>query len=353
MRNANARPRLPRAAVPRKHRRGVLHRPRGPRERARREGQDRAAVQPCRRTRPARTFFEPTLRPQPGEVYQSRPYVSPDTNEWVVANSTPIRAAGQAKPAIVHFEITIESFSGEAAAVERPVRRRDRERAHRRRRSIDSRFKQRAGKPIPHKHPNGIHLHPAVPLGHPQDDASSPSPTRTPGRHTGRRRQARPHSRAWTSRPHNANRWIVAAVSPTAAAAWYESLGVSEIAILLGALLLIGFGVVTLRSSQRELKDAALRDSLTGMREPPQPDGGPRGAHATTRRPSARCCWRSSTSTASRRTTTRSAIRSATRCSCGSASNLSDGGQAGRAARIAWAETSSACSPRSRPAVRT
>ena len=35
--------------------------------------------------------------------------------------------------------------------------------------------------------------------------------------------------------------------------------------MLLGALLLLGFGAVTLRSSQRELKDAALRDSLTGM----------------------------------------------------------------------------------------
>ena len=35
--------------------------------------------------------------------------------------------------------------------------------------------------------------------------------------------------------------------------------------MLIGALLLLGFGVVTLRSSQRELKDAALRDSLTGM----------------------------------------------------------------------------------------
>ena len=65
--------------------------------------------------------------------------------------------------------------------------------------------------------------------------------------------------------PHNANRWIVAAVSPTAAAAWYESLGISEVAMLIGAFLLIGFGAVTLRSSHRELKDAALRDSLTGM----------------------------------------------------------------------------------------
>ena len=35
--------------------------------------------------------------------------------------------------------------------------------------------------------------------------------------------------------------------------------------MLIGALLLLGFGAVSLRSSQRELKDAALRDPLTGM----------------------------------------------------------------------------------------
>ena len=42
--------------------------------------------------------------------------MSPDTNEWVIANSTPIRSPGQANPAIVHFEITIESLRGRAAA---------------------------------------------------------------------------------------------------------------------------------------------------------------------------------------------------------------------------------------------
>jgi hypothetical protein len=57
-------------------------------------------------------FFRPTFVLRPGEVYQAPPYVSPDTGEWVISNSTPITG----RRAIVHFEITIESFRRQAAA---------------------------------------------------------------------------------------------------------------------------------------------------------------------------------------------------------------------------------------------
>ena len=212
----------------------------------------------------AASFFDPTFDLKPGEVYQSAPYVSPDTNEWVIANSTPIRAPGHAKPAIVHFEITIESLRGQAAA---SSERFDVAILNARTGDvvIDSRLKQRGGKPIRHKHPNGVHLHPAAPLGDPATIASTASRIRSDAAGTldvG----DKPAAFARVARqPHNANEWIVAAVSPTAAAAWYADLGVSEIAMLIGALLLLGFGAITLRSSQRELKDAALHDSLTGM----------------------------------------------------------------------------------------
>ncbi|MCP6675129.1 hypothetical protein NL520_27410, partial [Klebsiella pneumoniae] len=62
-------------------------------------------------------FFKPGFAVAPGEVYQAPPYLSPDTNEWVVANVTPVAVMG-AKPAIVHFEITLESFRQEAAESE-------------------------------------------------------------------------------------------------------------------------------------------------------------------------------------------------------------------------------------------
>jgi methyl-accepting chemotaxis protein len=62
-------------------------------------------------------FFRPTFALKPGQVYQARPYLSPDSNEWVVANSTPLAAPGRgASPALVHFEVSVESFRRQAAA---------------------------------------------------------------------------------------------------------------------------------------------------------------------------------------------------------------------------------------------
>src|SRR3954470_8280577 len=55
-------------------------------------------------------FFAPTFALDVGQTHQARPYISPDTNEWVVANATRIPPVKGHKGAIVHFEVTIESF---------------------------------------------------------------------------------------------------------------------------------------------------------------------------------------------------------------------------------------------------
>src|SRR4029453_17289213 len=54
-------------------------------------------------------FFAPSIAMKPGEVYQSAPYLSMDTNEWVIGNATPL-AVGGANVALVHFEVSLESF---------------------------------------------------------------------------------------------------------------------------------------------------------------------------------------------------------------------------------------------------
>lgn len=60
-------------------------------------------------------FFAPTFELPAGRVYQSAPYLSPDTSHWVVANSTPlVDAAGDAW-ALVHFEVTLSSFQPTAS----------------------------------------------------------------------------------------------------------------------------------------------------------------------------------------------------------------------------------------------
>ena len=62
-------------------------------------------------------FFTPTFALRPGEVYQAKPYVSPDTHTWVISNSTPLPGTGYPAKAIVHFEITLASFRDAAAAL--------------------------------------------------------------------------------------------------------------------------------------------------------------------------------------------------------------------------------------------
>jgi methyl-accepting chemotaxis protein len=61
-------------------------------------------------------FFAPTFALAPGAAYQARPYVSPDTGEWVISNSSPLPVVDGRSPALVHFEVSLESFRRQAAA---------------------------------------------------------------------------------------------------------------------------------------------------------------------------------------------------------------------------------------------
>ncbi len=76
-------------------------------------------------------FFAPTLSLGSGEVYQAPPYVSPDTHEWVISNSTRVRQPN-GHLLIVHFEVSLASFrplvipnstGGHVAVVERTTGR--------------------------------------------------------------------------------------------------------------------------------------------------------------------------------------------------------------------------------------
>ncbi len=53
-------------------------------------------------------FFKPTFQVNGGEVFQSSPYVSPDSDRWVVGNASPIVVAGK-KVAILHFETNLDA----------------------------------------------------------------------------------------------------------------------------------------------------------------------------------------------------------------------------------------------------
>jgi diguanylate cyclase (GGDEF)-like protein len=193
-------------------------------------------------------FFGPTFALRPGHVFQSRPYVSPDTHDWVVGNATPLAVGRAAAPAIVHYELSVESLrqdltAGDDAFVLRVID------ATSGRVLIDGRRPQRVG----------------AALGAPADHrfasfarrAKSTGVAEVGGRTSAYRRLKRIDG--------NANDWILVASSASPTPSWIAGLGVLPGAMLALALLMLPFSVLILRRARRELESAASTDSLTGL----------------------------------------------------------------------------------------
>ena len=193
------------------------------------------------------SFFAPTFALRAGEVYQSRPYVSPDTHEWVIANSAPIELPGRSTPAIVHFEITLESLR--LASLElSPLSDVQ---------IVDAR--------------TGLSV---VDTRYPFVSAGIPAGLRT---------EALPSARAlgqsglltWDGARiayarlpelgENANDWVVVARSRVPVAGWWQRIDTWQVAVLIGIAFLIPLLFLGWRRSQIELKVAADTDGLTGL----------------------------------------------------------------------------------------
>jgi len=58
----------------------------------------------------AAPFFEPSFKKKKGSVHLQYPYVSPDSERWVFAYTTPIVLDDETKPAFYHFEMPIAIF---------------------------------------------------------------------------------------------------------------------------------------------------------------------------------------------------------------------------------------------------
>src|SRR2546430_3885981 len=91
-------------------------------------------------------FFQPTFALDVGQVYQAQPYVSPDTHEWVISNSTPVPLpAGQ--HAIIHFEVTMEGMRQAVAPEDSRLEAQIVDRANGEV-VVDSRVPQQIGEPL-------------------------------------------------------------------------------------------------------------------------------------------------------------------------------------------------------------
>jgi diguanylate cyclase (GGDEF)-like protein len=192
-------------------------------------------------------FFRPTFALRRGQVYQAAPYVSPDTHEWVISNSTLLPTPDGRRRAIVHFEVTVDSFRQVAAGLASPF---DITVVDGRTGVVvlDSRRPQRRGAPL--GDPGDQRFRPLVQAGAPERlraVGDRPAAARRLPRQAG-----------------NANHWYVVAVARTPVGPLY-GVGPWSVAITVAALLLLGMAGVAFLADHRVLLAASLTDPLTGI----------------------------------------------------------------------------------------
>ena len=193
------------------------------------------------------SFFGPTFALAHGQVYQARPYVSPDTKEWVISNSTLMPTPNGSKRAIVHFEVTIESFRWVAASLgsQFDITVVD---ARTGQVVLDSRQPQQVGAPL--GIPDDRRFAPVIAAGLPQG-SSSVGDRPVAYQHLQRQRQ-------------NANDWYVMATARAPVGPLYGVSGWS-IALVAVALALLVFAAISFLAQHRLLVATSMTDALTGI----------------------------------------------------------------------------------------
>ncbi len=187
-------------------------------------------------------FFLPTLSIPSGDVYQAAPYISSDTHDWVISNSTPISDATGKVTSLLHFEISIESFrhllsvgvgSVEVQLVDSLTGSV----------VVDSEVPQLVG----------------APLGDP-DDGRIAVPASDGMGHTGGRRLAFRHIFTGVN---NLNHWTVAVpieAAPVSLSGIFNAITIAAVAVAAAIVLLV---VVSIRMSRA--RRLAAVDDLTGL----------------------------------------------------------------------------------------
>ena len=193
-------------------------------------------------------FFTPTFALRPGQVYQAKPYVSPDTHTWVISNSTPVPGTGYPAKAIVHFEITLASFRDAATALAKgsEIAVVDAQTG----RTVFDTASNRLG-PSPIKRFEKL------------ASSNKTDGTTNFGGHPGAFRRL-------ATTAHNANDWYVVAVDPRVAPALLHQAGFAPLGMALAGvalILLAGVGLRSSRRSEREEEEARLLQESHAARE--------------------------------------------------------------------------------------
>jgi diguanylate cyclase (GGDEF)-like protein len=192
-------------------------------------------------------FFAPTLALHPGEVYQARPYVSPDTAQWVISNSALIPTRDGRKHAFVHFEITVESFRATAGNIAGES-------------EIDI-FDSDTGKIlIASSRPQRI----GAPLGLPKDHQYAKLAQTASVQGLDQHDDVRSAYQRIQSGAGNANHWIVVA-SAHSDGGIQQGFSLLAILMCLFAVVLFTAALLSFRAFHQGLEEAVVTDALTGL----------------------------------------------------------------------------------------
>ncbi|HEX2024828.1 MAG TPA: diguanylate cyclase [Actinomycetota bacterium] len=192
-------------------------------------------------------YFQPVISRSTGVVYQTEPYLSPNTTEWVVSYATKMPTPDSRQNAIVHFAVSVESLRRSMAALTGDTRVRIVD-ASTGRVVIDSERAQPIGG--------------SLGTGATSDLRDVVNSTESAGLTTIDGVQAA--FRDVPSLPTSPNRWV-AVVAPIEPPTLLGTVGWGPVGMLAAAAVLLVVGAVSFRNAQRDLTTAATTDGLTGL----------------------------------------------------------------------------------------
>ncbi len=184
-------------------------------------------------------FFAPTFARDAGRVYQAAPYVSPDTGEWVISNSTAVPSSDGVTHAIVHFEITLESFRRVAAEAAGDF-------------DIQVVDAATGAVVLASNVPQLI----GAPLGNPRDDRFAGLAREGQGSGSVDTAGVRSVYARLPLSGDNANDWYVVA-TPRSAASLLAEIGPAPLVVVAAGIALLVAGLVRMRGNRRRLAAAA------------------------------------------------------------------------------------------------
>ena len=198
----------------------------------------RAATSDLSLNEKANPFFTPTFDLGVGQVYQAAAYISPDTHDLVISNSTRVPGLPAGQQAIVHFEISMASFADITAdpgirflIVDAPT-----------------------GTTLADSRKSADDSHAFATLANSGLDNGIIT--------IGKLRVAFDHMKSTNT---NANDWYVMAAAPALDAGIGGYLGPRTLILVGAAIALFMFALASFRGYQRRLEHAAVTDALTSL----------------------------------------------------------------------------------------